>query len=38
MPDYYDLGTYSRKVTTTSDDAQRYGALGRRLCRGTELQ
>jgi tetratricopeptide (TPR) repeat protein len=34
MSDYYDLGTYTRKVTTTSDDAQRWFDRGLNWCYG----
>ena len=34
MPDYYDLGTYTRAITTTSDDAQRWFDRGLNWCYG----
>ena len=34
MSDYYDLGSYSRKVTTTSQDAQRWFDRGLNWCFG----
>ncbi len=34
MSDYYDLGTYTRKITTTSDDAQRWFDRGLKWCYG----
>ncbi len=34
MSNYYDLGTYTRKITTTSDDAQRWFDRGLNWCYG----